>query len=110
MSRSFTNTIKMIKRLQEGDATIAELKEHSGYSDSTLRRWLEVMRKERLVYVSFWEKSKNGVPIPSYSWGDEPDVRKPPKYTEAERQRHYRQRRERRRQELLMGWMREPAP
>ena len=74
------SVVLMIRALQGGPHTYAELSQACGLHHTTLRRWLPAFRKDtrakpRLVHVAGWEEDALGrCTTPSFAWGDEPDA------------------------------------
>jgi hypothetical protein len=87
--------LTLIKCLQEEAYTHAELCEETGMVSSTVREWVALAMRMKLVHICGWDrtvKTRNPC-IPIYIWGAGRSAPRPKKQTPAERQARCRQKR-----------------
>jgi hypothetical protein len=84
--------VLIFKALQTGPITVAELIEVTGVHRGTLQRYVQLMRKHKLIYRSGWDIDRYGRRnLPSYSLGTQPDAPRQPA-CRLEAARRYQQR------------------
>ncbi len=88
---------KMMRLLVTGEHTIPELAVAINISEPSVWEYITELRKvrPRLIRVADWRNTRAGIRplwVAAYSWGSEPDVKRPEKKSGAERCREYRQR------------------
>lgn len=87
--------VGFIAALTQGEFTVRAIVERTGLHAQTVRDYIVIMRRQKLLYVSDWCEDKQGrLGSPAYSLGNKPDARRPlQKLTGAERTIRYRSKR-----------------
>lgn len=81
----------MMKELDAGASTVAQLQEATGLAKATLYDYLRELRKAGLVYVAGFDRAANNCPmIPLYEWGPGKKDKKVKAISVAEKARNYR--------------------
>lgn len=100
--RGATLYAKIMNRLYVHGGHITELANHSGLSYATVQRYIKALRDTAapvgassrmrpLVRIVDWEIDRRGNPtIPVFRLDPGPDLKRPPRVSDAERQRRYR--------------------
>lgn len=101
--RGATLYAKLINRLYVHGGSIGELATYSGLSYATVQRYIKSLRDtiapvgsigrmRPMVRIVDWELDKRGNPtIPVFKLDPGPDLKRPPRVSDAERQRRYRE-------------------
>lgn len=78
--------VTFFESLQQGQATVFELREESGLALATVRKLLLIMKRRKMVYIAAWTKDAAGrFTLAVYTLGDKPDAVRPKKQTPTQR-------------------------
>jgi hypothetical protein len=80
--------VEAIRCVQEGPATVKEIRERSGLGKGPILTFTKLLREAGLLHIGEWEVSGQ-IRAPSWVWGGGKDAPKPPPKTRAEIDRAY---------------------
>ena len=104
-----TAYILLFQALEEG-GNIEDLQEESGMSINTVRKFVAVAHRRKMVHIKAWDKDSLGRHTrPVYALGAKVDAKRPPQQTSTERSRK-RYERERILKLQLLGQQHEEHP
>ncbi len=93
---NYLSVAELMKALMNGPATVKDLMHESGLSACTCRRYVNALRKARVIHVKLWDVDSYGKrSLASYAIGDKDDAPRAPKSSaerEAARRERLRQR------------------
>ena len=89
---NYLSVAELMKALMNGPVTSRELAHESGLSMCTCRRYVNALRKARVIHVKLWDVDSYGKrSLASYAIGDKTDAPRNPK-SSAEREAARRER------------------
>ncbi len=93
---NYLSVAALMRALLDGPATVKDLVHESGLSACTCRRYVNALRKARVIHVKLWDVDSYGKrSLASYAIGDKDDAPRAPKSSaerEAARRERLRQR------------------
>ena len=89
---NYLSVAALMRALLDGPATVKDLMHESGLSACTCRRYVNALRKARVIHVKLWDVDSYGKrSLASYAIGDKDDAPRAPK-SNAEREAARRER------------------
>ena len=89
---NYLSVAALMRALLDGPATVKDLMRESGLSACTCRRYVNALRKARVIHVKLWDVDSYGKrSLASYAIGDKDDAPRNPK-SSAEREAARRER------------------
>ena len=89
---NYLSVAALMRALLDGPATVKDLMHESGLSACTCRRYVNALRKARVIHVKLWDVDSYGKrSLASYAIGDKTDAPRNPK-SSAEREAARRER------------------
>ena len=89
---NYLSVAALMRALLDGPATVKDLMHESGLSACTCRRYVNALRKARVIHVKLWDVDSYGKrSLASYAIGDKDDAPRTPK-SSAEREAARRER------------------
>lgn len=90
LNRHLSNVTAYVLLFQalEGGGNTEELHAESGLGLQTVRKFVAVAKRKKMVHIKAWDKDSMGrFTRPVYAIGNEKDAKRPPKQTSTERSR-----------------------
>ena len=77
--------VAMCKLLMKGNWSQEQLKEQLGLSPYTVVKWLRLLRSHpKAIFIAKYVSGPFGQPTAYWTWGNEPDAKRPPPMTQAQ--------------------------